>query len=419
MLLYATEAEMMHQHAPEARALDELDVQVWNQYWAEIERRIGSKFARSEARMRAMAYLAGLLSPAERKNSWQLAEITGDQTPYGFQHLLGRADWDPDVLRDQLRAYVADYLADPDAVGVIDETGFLKKGTHSAGVARQYSGTAGRIENCQIGVFLAYASERGHTLLDRELYLPAEWTNDRARCRRAGIPDKRTFATKPALARQMLERTFAAGVALAWVTGDSIYGDDRTLRQWLEGRSQAYVLAVSGKEVVWRHQQQQQIKAILAELPTDGWAGISAGLGSKGPRWYDWLRFDLSDPPHMGWKRWLVVRRSISDPREVTAYIAFAPIQTSLAEVVRVAGMRWTVEESIQTAKGEVGLDHYEVRKWSGWYRHITLAMWAQAFLAVMRAETGVPVAPKKGQPSRPATPSLAAFKAHRGLRSG
>jgi SRSO17 transposase len=179
--------------------LDLLDVQVWNIYWAQVERRIDPVFARSDARERAMSYLAGLLSPAERKNSWQLAEISGDANPYGFQHLLGRADWDPDLLRDKLRTYVTDYLADPHAIGVIDETGFLKKGTHSAGVARQYSGTAGRVENCQIGVFLAYASEQGQTLLDRELYLPKEWTDDRERCRRAGIPDQRAFATKPKL----------------------------------------------------------------------------------------------------------------------------------------------------------------------------------------------------------------------------
>src|ERR687894_1890639 len=209
---------MEQTNATEAHELDQLDVQVWNQYWAEIERRIGSKFARSEARSRAMAYLAGLLSPAERKNSWQLAEIAGDTTPYGFQHLLGRADWDPDLLRDRLHTYVTDYLAEPDAVGVLDETGFLKKGTHSAGVARQYSGTAGRIENCQVGVFLAYATSRGQTLLDRELYLPAEWTTDREHCRRAGIPEQRPFATKSALAVQMLERTRTAGVSLAWVT---------------------------------------------------------------------------------------------------------------------------------------------------------------------------------------------------------
>jgi SRSO17 transposase len=397
--------------------LDLLDVQVWSVYGAEIERRMGAVFARSETRTRAMAYLAGLLSPAERKNSWQLAEISGAQNPYGFQHLLGRADWDPDDLRDRLRAYVTDYLHAPDAVGVIDATGFLKKGTHSAGVARQYSGTAGRIENSQIGVFWAYASRSGHTLLDRELDLPAGWTDDRERCRSAGIPDDRAFATKPALARQMLERTLTAGVVLAWVTGDSIYGDDRALRQWLEEHRQAYVLAVSGKASVWLRQQQRRIGPLLADLPAEGWERISAGMGSKGPRWYDWQRLEASAPRQGGWQRWVLIRRSIEAPTEVTAYLAYAPATTPLAALVRVAGMRWTVEESIQTAKGEVGLDHYEVRSWTGWYRHITLAMWAQAFLAVVRAETGTAVTPKTGGQGLRKT-SLSRFKAHHGLRS-
>jgi SRSO17 transposase len=397
--------------------LDLVDVQAWRVYWDEIERRIGAVFARAEARTRAMAYLAGLLSPAERKNSWQLAELSGAPNPYGFQHLLGRADWDAEVLRDRLRAYVTAYLHAPDAVGVIDETGFLKKGTHSAGVARQYSGTAGRIENCQIGVFLAYASRHGHTLLDRELYLPAAWTDDRERCRGAGIPDDRAFATKPVLARQMLERTRTAGVVMAWITGDAIYGDDRALRQWLEEHRQAYVLAVSGKAFVWMQHHQRRISTLLQELPTAGWERLSAGLGSKGPRWYDWRRVEASAPPQGSWQRWVLIRRSITEPTEMTAYIVYAPATTVLAEMVRVAGMRWTVEESLQTAKGEVGLDHYEVRSWTGWYRHITLAMWAQAFLAVVRAETGTDMARKKGAQGLPRT-SLARFKAHRGLQS-
>jgi SRSO17 transposase len=400
-------------------ALDLLDVQVWKLYWAEIERRIGSLFARSDALTRAMTYLSGLLSPAERKNSWQLAEISGDPNPYGFQHLLGRADWDPDALRDKLRTYVTDYLAAKDAVGVIDETGFLKKGTHSAGVARQYSGTAGKVENCQIGVFLAYASDLGQTLLDRELYLPKEWTADRQRCRQAGIPEQRGFATKPALAQQMLERSFEAGVVLGWVSGDSVYGDDRKLRSWLEGRKQAYVLAVSSDETVWINHVQQSITTILAELPTPGWERLSAGVGSKGERSYDWRRVELSDPAQKGWKRWLLLRRSISDPSEVTAYIVFAPQGSGLLEQVRVAGRRWSVEESIECAKGEVGLDHYEVRSWTGWYRHITLAMWASAFLSVIREEEGALAAPKKGLYKRVGPSSLAIFKAHRRLRSG
>jgi len=399
-------------------ALDMHDVELWNIYWGQLERRIASVFPRSDALLCAMSYLAGLLSPAERKNSWQLAEMMGAPNPYGFQHLLGRADWQPDTLRDRLRTYVTDYLADPDAIGVIDETGFLKKGTHSAGVARQYSGTAGRIENCQMGVFLAYASRYGQTLLDRELYLPAAWTSDRARCERAGIPEEQAFATKPALAQQMLARTFQAGVLLAWVAGDSVYGNDRVLRTWLEERPQAYVLAVAVSETVWLAHVPQQIKTLLSEVPTAGWVRLSAGAGSKGPRIYDWQRLELSEPPLEGWQRWLLLRRSLSDPSEVTAYRVFARAGTSLETLARVAGMRWTVEESIQTAKGEVGLDQYEVRSWTGWYRHITLAMWAQAFLAVIRTETGADVAAKKGAVNRSAMHSLAAFKARRTRQS-
>jgi SRSO17 transposase len=403
------------QHSPVE--LDLLDVQVWDLYWAEIERRIGPLFARSDARERAMSYLAGLLSPAERKNSWQLAEQSGVPNPYGFQHLLGRADWDPDALRDKLRTYVTDYLADSDAVGVIDETGFLKKGIHSAGVARQYSGTAGKIENCQIGVFLAYASAQGHTLIDRELYLPKEWTGDPNRCEIAGIPEQREFATKPALAREMLQRAFDANLSVAYVSGDSVYGDDPELRSWLEERQQAYVLARSCDSSVWSGTQQRTIAAVLAELPEHDWVPLSAGAGSKGARVYAWQELRLHPPADRGWRRWLLFRRSLSDPSDVAAYTVFAPAHTTLMAHVQVAGRRWTVEESIQTAKGEVGMDHYEVRSWTGWYRHITLAMLASAFLAVIRAESGAEIAPKKGLCKPGSLSTLARFKARRNLQ--
>lgn len=408
---------LLPDHPP--AALDIQDVEVWNIYWGQLERRIASIFPRSDALLCAMSYLAGLLSPAERKNSWQLAEIMGAPNPYGFQHLLGRADWQPDTLRDRLRTYVTDYLADPDAIGVIDETGFLKKGTHSAGVARQYSGTAGRIENCQMGVFLAYASRHGQTLLDRELYLPAAWLNDRERCERAGIPEERAFATKPALAQQMLARAFATDVVLAWVAGDSVYGNDPKLRTWLEERPQAYVLAIAVNETVWIAHEPQQIKTLLSEVPSAGWVRLSAGAGSKGPRIYDWQRLELSEPALAGWQRWLLLRRSVNDPSEVTAYRVFARAGTSLETLAQVAGMRWTVEESIQTAKGEVGLDEYEVRSWTGWYRHITLAMWVQAFLAVIRTEEGAEAAVKKGAVNRSDMHSLAVFKGRRMRQSG
>jgi SRSO17 transposase len=410
--------DILPENPPAALAMR--DVEVWNIYWGQLERRIGSVFARSDALLRAMAYLAGLLSPAERKNSWQLAEMMGAPNPYGFQHLLGRADWQPDTLRDILRSYVTDYLADPDAIGVIDETGFLKKGICSVGVARQYSGTAGRIENCQMGVFLAYASRYGQTLLDRELYLPAAWISDRERCERAGIPEERAFVTKPALAQQMLARAFTAGVVLAWVAGDSVYGNDRVLRGWLEERAQAYVLAVAVSEMVWVTPVRQSIKTLLNALSTTEWVRLSAGAGSKGLRIYDWQRLELSEPlSPPGWQRWLLLRRSISDPNDVTAYLVFARTDSSLVSQVQVAGRRWTVEESIQTAKGEVGLDQYEVRSWTGWYRHITLAMWAQAFLAVIRTEEGAEEAAKKGALNRSDMHSLAAFKARRMPRSG
>jgi SRSO17 transposase len=387
-------------------------------YLSDIARRLAPYFERAEPRQRAMAYLRGLLSPAERKNSWQLAEVSGDTTPYAFQHLLRRALWDPDAVRDELRRYVLQHLGDSEAVLVIDETGFLKKGRHSAGVARQYSGTAGRIENCQIGVFLGYAGQLGHTLLDRELYLPQEWMNDHDRCRQAGIPEGRGFATKPQLARQMLARAFAAGVPATWVTGDSVYGDDRRLRMWLEAQPQAYVLAVSGKEYVWLGWHQRQVKTVLAALPAEGWTRLSAGDGAKGPRWYDWRWLPLADPVDPAWRRWLLVRRSVSTPQELQAYVVFAPQDTTLEAVVRVAGTRWVIEQLFEAAKGEVGLDHYEVRSWTGWYRHMTLAMWALALLTILRAGAIALEQLKKSLPPPPEVSPLTAFKASRGLAS-
>jgi SRSO17 transposase len=318
-------------------------------YLDDMERRLAPYFERAEPRQRAMAYLRGLLSPAERKNSWQLAEVSGDTTPYAFQHRRRRALWDPEAVR------------------VIDETGFLKKGRHSAGVARQYSGTAGRMENCQIGVFLGDAGQLGHTLLDRELYLPQAWTNDRARCQQVGIPQDRRCATKPQLAQQMLHRALAAGGPATWVTGDRVYGDDRRLRLWLEAQPQADVVAVSGKEYVWWGWRQRQVKTVLAALPEEEWARLRAGEGAKGPRWYDWCWRPLADPVDPAWRRWLLVRRSISEPAELRASVAFAPQATTMAEVVRVAGARWTIESSFEAANGEVGLDDDEVRHWTGW----------------------------------------------------
>jgi SRSO17 transposase len=389
-------------------------VRAWLLELTEVERRIGARFARWDARGRAGAYLRGLLSAAERKNGWQLAEVTGADTPYGMQHLLGRAVWDAEAVRDDLCAYVIEHLGEPHGVVVIDETGFLKKGRHSAGVARHYSGTAGRVDNCQIGVFLAYASARGQALLDRELYLPKEWTHDRARCTQVGMPPERAFATKPELARRMLERAFQVGVPATWVTGDSVYGDDRRLRMWLEAQERAYVVAVSGKEYVWLGWQQRQVKTILAALPKTGWTRHSAGAGAKGPRWYDWDWLPLAAPMQPAWGRWLLVRQSVKEPTERVAYVVFAPQATTLAEAVHVAGTRWTIESCFEAAKGEVGLDHYEVRSWTGWYRHITLAMWAYALLTRVRAgHLQESPLPKKMLPQSTGN-TLAAFKAAR-----
>jgi len=290
-------------------------------------------------------------------------------------------------VRDDLRAYVVEHLGDPQGVLVVDETGFLKKGDKSAGVQPQYSGAAGRTANAQVGVFLTYAGPRGHTFLDRALYLPASWTDDRDRCRAAGIPDDVAFATKPKLAQAMLERALDAGVPAAWVTADSIYGDVKYLRVWLEARPIGYVLAVSCKDTVvgpdWR---QRRIGAYLADPPPDGWERLSAGAGSKGPRWYDWLRLPLIAPLVDGWERWVLLRRSVADPTALTAYVGFAPAGTTLADLVRVAGSRWTVEICFEAAKQEVGLAEYAVRSWTGWHRQVTLACLAHAFLTVVRA---------------------------------
>lgn len=370
------------------------EVEQWRGGLEEIQERIGPRFARSEQRHRMRRYLEGLLSPVERKNGWQLAEQAGETRPYGMQRLLAGAKWDANAVRDDLRAYVVERLGDPRAVLVIDETGFLKQGTKSVGVKRQYSGTAGRIENCQIGVFLTYAAPAGHVLLDRELYLPREWADDTERRREAGVPEAIAFATKPELARRMLERALAAGVPAAWVTGDSIYGGDRRLRVWLEQREQPFVLAVTSAEPLWAvldgRWGQPRADVIAAHIPAEAWQRLSAGAGAKGPRWYDWARVRLArlqlTAEEQRWEHWLLVRRSRSDPTEVAYYVVFAPAGTSLQTLARVAGQRWRIEQSFALAKGEVGLDQYEVRRWDGWYRHMTLAMFALAYLAVLRA---------------------------------
>src|SRR4051812_19135846 len=382
----------------EQAALEE--VAAWGRRLSLLHARIAPRFRRAEPRRRALAYLRGLTSPVERKNGWQLAEQAGEATPDGMQRLLATADWDADQVRDDLRAYVVEHLGETTGVLVVDETGFLKKGSKSAGVQRQYSGTAGRLENCQIGVFLAYASARGRTFLDRELYLPREWAADEARREEAAVPPTVEFQTKPQLARAMLERALDAGVPAQWVTGDEVYGGDRRLRRWLEERQLPHVLAVKRTEPLWTRTTWRQVAAqtLAAEVPAEEWQRLSAGAGAKGPRLYDWARVPIRALPEPGWDYWLLVRRSLADPTDRAYYVCFGPAATPLTELVRVAGARWAIEESFETAKGEVGLDQYEVRRWPGWYRHITLALLAHAYLTVTRAQA------EKGAPKRTAS---------------
>jgi SRSO17 transposase len=289
--------------------------------------------------------------------------------------------WDADQVRDDLRAYLVEHLGDPGAVLVLDETGFVKKGRHSVGVQRQHSGTAGRIENCQVGVFLAYAGPKGHALLDRALYLPEGWAKDAARRDRAGVPDAVSFATKPKLGRVMLERALAAGVPCAWVVGDSVYGADHALRRCVEQRGRGYVLAVTSTQRLGL----KPVEDWLEDVPAKAWRRLSAGDGAKGPRLYDWAYLPYRSLAAAGWQKGLLIRRSLAEPDKLAFYLTLSPAATRLEELVQVAGMRWAIEACFEAAKGEVGLDQHEVRSWTGWHRHVTLAMLAHVYLTVVR----------------------------------
>ena len=357
--------------------------------WAEgIERVhecIGGRFRRPEPRRRALDYLRGLLSPVERKNGWQLAELAGDATPDGVQRLLSTYRWDADLVRDDLKDYLVEHLADAEGVLVVDETGFLKKGDKSAGVQRQYSGTAGRIENCQIGVFLTYATTKGRVLLDRELYLPQVWAGDGERRREAGIPEDVGFQTKPQLAQDMLERAVESGVPFAWVAGDEVYGSDRNLRLWLEREGIAHVLAIKSNEKLWALTEKGplQVRAdrLASQVEENGWSRCSAGDGAQGPRIYDWTAVGIRPLREPGQGYWLLARRSLAKPEELAYYVCFGPAETTLEELAKVAGTRWATEECFEEAKGQVGLDQYEVRAggtagtgtspWRCWPKHI------------------------------------------------
>jgi SRSO17 transposase len=354
---------------------------------------MAGRFARVETRRRVRGFLLGLLADLPRKNCWSIAEHAGDGDPHGMQHLLGRASWDTDEVRDDLREYISTGLGDSDAVLVVDETGDVKKGTATVGVARQYTGTAGRVENAQVAVYLTYAGARGHAMIDRELYLPQSWTSDPDRCAAAGVPDDIEFATKPALAAGMLVRAFNAGVPARWVAGDEVYGADPGLRAELEARRVGYVLAIGCDRRIRTAAGPIRADTLAAGVPKRVWQRLSAGPGAKGQRYYDWAWIAHPDPagaadpadPTDDQCWWLLIRRH-RRTGELAFYRCYSPALVPLRELVRVAGRRWTVQESFQAAKGLAGLDEHQVRRWTSWQRWTLLAMVAHALLAVIAA---------------------------------
>jgi len=389
------------------------DFDRWADSFEAFHARFGVLFARRETRDQAAKYLRGLLAPLERKNGWQVAEAVGDATPDRTQRLLYRADWEADVARDLLQDFVIETFGDPEGIGVVDETGILKKGTGSVGVQRQYSGTAGKVENCQMATVLTYASATGHVFLDRRLYLPEGWCADAERRKKAKVPEEIIFQTKPEQAGAMLEHAWERGVPMRWVTGDEVYGDSPRLRETIQTRGRWYVLAVSKTTPIWRERPSVEepgpgrrgrprtkirlapdapppttVAAQVATWPTTQWERFSVAEGEKGPRLYDWGRERVIESRDQlpGPEVWLLARRSLSDPTEIAYYLAWAPPDTTLPTLARIAATRYTVEQCIEEAKGEVGFDQYEVRFWPSWHRHITLAMMAHAWLASVQS---------------------------------
>jgi SRSO17 transposase len=374
--------------------------------------RFANLFRRKEPRAQAFKYLRGLLSPAGRKNSWQIAEVMGDSTPDATQRLLYKVDWSADAARDQLLKFTIEVFGEEDAVGVVDETGFLKQGKHSVGVKRQYSGTAGKVENCQIGTFLSSATTKGHVFLDRRLYLPQEWCDDSERRERAKVPEDVIFQTKPEQGIAMLEHAWQAGVPMRWVTGDEVYGDSIKLRDLVASSGRLYVLAVKTTTPVWAERPQvvepkpqergrprtkvrlaegspaaTTAQEVVASWPESRWQRLAVAEGEKGLITYDWAcqRVVEARDGLPGPDSWLIARRSISKPTDIAYYLSNAPVDTPLLKLAQVASTRYTVEQCIEEAKGETGLDEYEVRYWHSWHRHITLSMMAHAWLASVR----------------------------------
>ncbi|MDY7091205.1 MAG: IS701 family transposase [Actinomycetota bacterium] len=356
------------------------------------------RFSRADVRWQAWKYLRGLLAPIERRSGWSLAEHAGDATPDAMQGLLVSRCFDRDAVRDELRAAVVAAIGDPAGVLIGDETGFVKKGKASAGVQRQYTGTSGKVDNCQIGVFLAYHTRHGRALIDRELYMPKSWTDDPGRCATAHVPGDVQFATKPAQAQSMLERAVDAGVPFAWFTGDEAYGQHRELREWCEQHDVHYVLATrKDHEVPSGLHTTTRVDVLIGTVRAGAWRRLSCGDGAHGPRVYDWASVPIRATFAHGRRGWVLARRNISTG-ELAYYVCFGPRGTRLRTLVATAGARWAVEESFQIAKNEAGLDQYQVRRYDAWYAHITLSMAAAAFLTIVRATEavkGAPVTPK------------------------
>jgi SRSO17 transposase len=374
----------------------------WSEALEELHRPIAGRFARSEARERVKRYLVGLLGRVERKNGWQLAEAIGETDPQGVQRLLNSAKWDADAVRDDLREYVVEHLGEEESgVLVADETGFLKKGKKSVGVARQYTGTAGDTVDCQVGVFVAYASNKGAAFIDRALYLPEEWANDPKRRAEAGVPQEVAFANKIELAKRMLEQAFEAGVPARWVAADAFYGRSHEFRAWLEEWGRAYAVMVPKTNMVPLGGRKKKIERLAERLPEDAWSEVLPAEDSDERRPWEWACLGLAADPKKGMSRWLLVRRGSDDPEDLAFYQAYGPEDTSVEELVRICRDRWAIEFAFEEAKGEIGMDHYEVRKWGAWHRYVTLCLLAHAFLVVTRLATrNEEVARKKGIPS-------------------
>lgn len=355
--------------------------------------RIGARFGRVEPRRRAAAFLQGLLAGLPRANCWTIAEHAGELTPRGMQRLLSSAVVDHDGLRDDLREYVLEHLASPDAVLIVDETGDLKKGTATVGVQRQYSGTAGRVENCQVAVYLAYASARGYAFIDRALYLPRSWTGDPARCQAAGIPPEVEFATKPAQAEAMITRALEAGTLARWATGDEVYGNDPQLRAGIAGHGLGFVLAVAKDHTFTTAAGPRRAIDLAVCLPSHCWQQLPAGPGAKGPRLYDWALITTTDPALADdgqGVNWLLIRRALhpgsNGKPQYASYRAHAPQPVPLRTLVHVAGTRWKIEEAFAGSKELTALDQHQVRTWTSWARWSVLAMLAHAFLSIQAA---------------------------------